>query len=650
MCGIAGFILGSQGNVDGESTVRAMTDAVVHRGPDGFGTYLDGSGRVGLGHRRLAIVDLSAAGHQPMFSVSKRYVITFNGEIYNFRRLRAELEAQGVVFRGHSDTEVMLAAIEFWGIPAAVRRFDGMFAFALWDSRDQELWLVRDRLGKKPLYFGKVNGSLIFGSELKSLWQFPGFERRIDRNSLTLLLRHSYIPAPLSIYEGIGKVRPGTLRRVVMRRGTPQIDDEQTYWSARDAFVRGRAERFQGNSDEAVEALDETLRNAVSDRMVADVPLGAFLSGGIDSSAVVALMQAQTSRPVKTFSIGFHDRAYNEAHHAAAVAKHLGTDHTEVYLSAADALSVVPLLPTMFDEPFSDSSQIPTYLVSKMARQHVTVALSGDGGDELFCGYPRYHKWRKVWSLMRLIPLPLRLLLARQLNRVPIDGWDRFLRPIMSLRRTSAPRISAGDRLHKLADALGASTPEAVYRRFVSHCMHPQRFVIGATEPETVLSGTEGPTDTDAFTEYMMMLDVLSYLPNDILTKVDRASMAVSLEVRGPLLDHRVVELAASMPLEFKLRDGTDKWMLRQVLSRYAPPTLFERSKMGFGVPIESWLRGPLRGWAEDLLAESALRSDAIFQVSPVRDLWADFIDRGYPCHYPLWDILVFQSWLRAAR
>jgi asparagine synthase (glutamine-hydrolysing) len=648
MCGIAGFVLANTARIDPDSVLRSMTDQLVHRGPDGWDSVLEAGGAVGLGHRRLAIVDLSEAGRQPMLSHSGRYVITYNGEVYNFQELRRELENAGARFRGHSDTEVLLAAIDAWGVAASLRRCAGMFAFALWDRRERELWLVRDRLGKKPLYVGTVNGSLVFGSELKAICAFPGFDRELDRGSLALLMRHNYIPAPHSIYQSVGKLEPGTFRRVRIRAGRPETFHEERYWSARAVFDISRRQIFGGTPDEAVGALDSLLRKAVAERMVSDVPLGAFLSGGIDSSTIASLMQAQSSRPVQTFSIGFQEADYNEAPHAKEVARHLGTDHTEVYLTAADAMAVIPLLPTIYDEPFSDSSQIPTFLVSKIARQKVKVSLSGDGGDELFCGYPRYRKWREIWRTMARLPGPLRRLVARTIMSLSIGTWDRVLGSAVRLRHhPHGPAISPGDKLHKLAEILGATTPEAVYRRMVSHWMQPEDLVLGAVEPLTPLSQVMGPRTVDGFTDHMMLVDILTYLPDDILVKVDRASMAVSLEARSPLLDHRVVELAASLPLSLKLRDGTDKWVLRQVLARYAPARLFERPKMGFGVPIDSWLRGPLRPWAEDLLDERKLRQDGLLNPEIVRAKWREFIDKAYPWHYPLWDVLMFQAWLR---
>ena len=650
MCGIAGFILGPRARLDSALTLQRMNDVLAHRGPDGSGTWLDLDGVVGLGHRRLAIVDLSEAGRQPMVSASGRYVITFNGEVYNFPRLRAELESTGTQFRGHSDTEVMLAAVEAWGVERAVPRFEGMFAFALWDRRERELWLARDRLGKKPLYVGWAEGSLLFGSELKALRQFPSFDARLDRDALTLLLRHNYIPAPWSVYASVGKLPPGHLRRLRLGADGAALVGDVAYWSAAEAFARGQGARFQGTPQEAVEDLDRLLRASVLDRMVADVPLGAFLSGGIDSSTVVALMQAQSNRPIRTFSVGFQEAAFDEAPHAARVAAHLGTDHTEVYVSPDDALSVVPDLPTMFDEPFSDSSQIPTYLVSRIARRHVTVALSGDGGDELFCGYPRYHKWRQVWSVIGSLPWPLRRALAGSMRWPGIAAWDRLLvTPWRLLRPGSRPR-SPGELIHKLAEVLTSRTPDVVYRRIVSHWNEPESLVIGAREPPTFLVAPDAPRTLDAFTEHMMLTDILTYLPGDILTKVDRASMAVSLEARCPLLDHRVVEWSAALPLDLKLREGQDKWILRQVLYRYAPPALFSRPKMGFGVPIGPWLKGPLRDWAEDLLSEHRLRSDGVFEPAPIRRMWEQFLRQPVSSPYLLWDVLMFQSWLKNTR
>jgi len=620
-----------------------MTDSLIHRGPDGGDQWFDEQAGVGLGHRRLAIVDLSDAGKQPMWSSTGRYCVIFNGEIYNFLQLRSELEAMGARFRGHSDTEVMLAAFEAWGVTQGISRLAGMFALAIWDATERALYLVRDRLGKKPLYYSVVSGNLVFGSELKALRQFPGFQGTVDREALALYIRHNYVPGPWSIYKEARKLPPASLMRIVAGADGLKFESPVEYWSARSFYERATP-REQIPDEEAIERLDVLLRDAVRTRMIADVPLGAFLSGGIDSSLIVALMQAQSSRRIDTFTIGFSEDAYDEAPHAKAVAAHLGTNHTEAYVSAEEALASIPLMPAMFDEPFSDSSQIPTYLVSKATRRHATVALSGDGGDELFCGYTRYLKWRRVWGKISRIPGPLQKLASWGIRALPPGAWNVFAAPLTSLMGQSAR--SKGEMLHKLASVLGTNNPGLLYREFVTHWDHPSKLVLGSTEPATVITAGGGPTDIDEFTQRMMLIDILTYLPDDILAKVDRASMAVSLETRAPILDHRVVEFAAGLRLEHKLRNGETKWILRRVLERYVPRTMFERPKMGFGIPLDSWLRGPLRDWAEDLLSESRLRSGGYFDPAPVRRLWLDHLARKTDGQYLLWDVLMFQAWL----
>jgi asparagine synthase (glutamine-hydrolysing) len=617
-----------------------MGVALAHRGPDDSGVFHDSATGIGLAFRRLSILDLSPEGHQPMFSASARYVIIFNGEVYNFEEIRAELREQR--WRGHSDTEVMLAAVEQWGVESAVRRFVGMFALALWDRQERKLYLVRDRLGIKPLYYGHVAGDFVFASELKAVRQHPGFVAQIDRDSLALYLRHNYVPSPHCIFTGLYKLPPGSILTLDSANAAPQIG---RFWSGCDVARAGLMSPLLLDDAQAVGQLHDLLLKAIGLRMISDVPLGAFLSGGIDSSTVVALMQAQSSRPVKTFTIGFHEDGYNEANHAKQVARHLGTDHTELYLTPKDALDVVPLLPSMYDEPFSDSSQIPTYLVSKLARSKVTVSLSGDGGDELFGGYERYLRIRRLWGLLRRLPKGARKVGAAVLRAVPTSGIDfgfQFVRSIVPKRiQLNAP----GDKIHKLAAILSVEDREALYYRALSYWEHPTRVVLNSQEPGTVRESIAESSWPSNIEEVMMLTDLLNYLPDDILTKVDRASMAVSLEARVPLLDHRVVEFAWKLPLHFKIRKGCSKWILRQVLYKYVPPELVERPKMGFGVPIDSWLRGPLREWAEDLLSASSLGQHGLLNVGAIRIKWQEHLSGVRNWQYLLWDVLAFQAW-----
>jgi asparagine synthase (glutamine-hydrolysing) len=641
MCGIAGF-WSADARRDPAPVARGMADALTHRGPDAGGAWGDPARGVGLGHRRLSILDLSPLGRQPMESPSGRYVIAFNGEVFNFAALKGELQAAGSSFVGDSDTEVMLHAIEAWGLEPAVKRFVGMFAFALWDRADRALHLVRDRIGIKPLFYGWSGDTLLFGSELKALRAFPGFGAQVDPAAVAAMLRYGYVPAPATVYRGVHKLLPGTVLTLRSPRDRPA---PQAYWSAREVAERGMANPFRGTPDEAVERLDGLLRDAVALRMVADVPLGAFLSGGIDSSTVVALMQAQSPRPVKTFSIGFHEREYNEAGHAAAVAAHLGTDHTELFVTAREAMDVIPSLPEMFDEPFADPSQIPTYLVSKLARGSVTVSLSGDGGDELFGGYNR-HLWaRGIGAAMGRVPPVVRAGAARALRSVSAARWDQAFAlagPVLPKRlRQQTP----GYKLHKLAEVLGERTPDGLYRRIVSQWSDPAQVVPGVAEAEPALARAGAVPAFSGLAERMMFLDLVTYLPDGVLTKVDRASMAVSLEARVPLLDHRVAEFAWTLPLDYKVRGGVGKWPLRQVLARYVPPRLFERPKSGFSVPLEGWLRGPLRDWAEDLLSPARLSQDGIFDPAPVRARWHEHLSGARDWQYPLWNVLMFQAW-----
>ncbi|MCX8114935.1 MAG: asparagine synthase (glutamine-hydrolyzing) [Burkholderiaceae bacterium] len=635
-----------------------MTEVLRHRGPDGGDIWRDDAAGIALGHRRLSILDLSPAGHQPMVSACGRFVIAFNGEIYNHLDLRRQLghptlgpvsapPREASAWRGHSDTETLLAGFARWGVRATIEKAIGMFAIALWDRETRTLTLVRDRIGEKPLYYATVDGTFLFASELKAIRAYPRFRAVIDRGALALLLRHNYIPAPYSIYEGVRKLPPGHLLEVSMTTraaGIEQPRSPQPYWSIRSVIERGR-NTFNGGDADAIASLDSLLRDAVRQQMIADVPLGAFLSGGIDSSTTVALMQAQSSRPVRTFTIGFHEAGYDEARHAKAVARHLGTDHTELYVTPRQALDVIPRLPTIYDEPFSDSSQIPTHLVSQMARRHVTVALSGDAGDELFGGYNRYVWALALWRRLQRFPGSVRAACARALTAVSPATWDRLFALGNPLLPTRLRYANAGDKVHKLAAMLTAREPEAIYARLVSHWDTPALVVIGATEPKTPINDPGAWIDRLSFAERMMFLDTITYLPDDILVKVDRAAMAVSLETRVPLLDHRVVEFAWCLPPSMKLRDGHGKWLLRQVLYKYVPRALVERPKMGFGVPIDAWLRGPLREWAESLLDPSRLRREGYFDPALIRQKWDEHLSERRNWQYHLWDILMFPSW-----
>jgi asparagine synthase (glutamine-hydrolysing) len=643
MCGIAGFWSRSSAH-DARAVTTEMTDAIRYRGPDDSGCWVDASAGIALGHRRLSIIDLSPEGHQPMPSASGRWVMAFNGEVYNFEEIRRQLP--DCRWRGHSDTEVMLEAIDTWGLEAAVRRFLGMFAFALWDRQEQKLHLVRDRLGIKPLYYGWSGNTFLFASELKALRAHPDFCPRINRDALALYVRHNYIPAPHSIYEGVYKLPPGA---ILTLPGWDARPSPQPYWSVREVAFEGSHHPLSLPDGEAVDQLEQLLRDAVRLRMVADVPLGAFLSGGVDSSVVVALMQSLSSRPVKTFSIGFYEEEYDEAKCAAAVARHLGTDHAELYVTPAEAMAVIPRLPEMFDEPFADSSQIPTFLVSQLARREVTVSLSGDGGDELFAGYTRYPWTLKTCQALRRIPRPVRAAAARTMSAIPISAGNALfslLNPVLPRRYR---QVRGGDKLHKLANILGSARPGEVYKRALTHWSQPDAVVCGGSEPRTVVTDETRWADVGTFLQQMMFIDQVSYLPDDILTKVDRASMAVSLEARVPLLDHRVVEFAWRVPDNLKLRDGATKWLLRQVLDRYVPRHLIERPKMGFGVPIGHWMRGPLRDWAEDLLSEARLNAEGVFATALVRQVWEDHLGGSRNWQYPLWDILMFQAWSQSA-
>ena len=648
MCGFCGF-LEPRADLDHESArqaIQSMTDTLVHRGPDDGGVWIDAPQGIALGHRRLAILDLSPLGHQPMRSPCGRFVLAFNGEIYNYLDLKRRI-GDGYPWRGHSDTEVLLALLSQRGVAATLPELNGMFAFALWDRQERRLTLARDRLGEKPLYYGWNRGRFLFGSELKALTAHPGWQGELDRDALAAYLRLSVVPAPYSIYRGIRKLGPGTFATLGPGQTEPAI---QTYWSARAAVERGLAAPFQGSEDEALEGLERLLMDAVGLRMHADVPLGAFLSGGIDSTTVVALMQAQSTRPVQTFTIGFEEAGFNEAEDARRIAGHLGTEHTELYVTAQDGLATIPRLAHLWDEPFADASQIPTLLVSEMARRVVTVCLSGDGGDELFGGYSRYLWTRDTWRHIGWVPLGLRRALAGAVTRISPGAWDRMLAPFSRLLPGPLAIAHPGERLHKAIDILTGDSPEALYLRMLSHWKDPAAVVIDGREPLTVLTDPGRRARTPSITESMMFMDSVLYLPDDILVKVDRASMGVSLEARVPLLDHRVYEFAWTLPLAWKVRGRSGKRPLRRLLERHVPRDLLERPKMGFGVPLVHWLRGPLRDWAEALLATERLQRDGIFHPAPIRARWEAHLAGHRDWSYYLWDVLMFQAWLDQTR
>ena len=644
MCGFVGFIAQGPLSVKDTATARAMAAAISHRGPDDEGVWTDDTAGVALAHRRLSIVDLSPAGHQPMASASGRFVIVFNGEIYNHADMRKSLEAEGKApaWRGHSDTEVLLEAIAAWGIKAALEKSVGMYAFALWDRADRTLFLARDRIGEKPLYYGHARQTFLFGSEVKALAQHPSWQGDINRDALHLFARRNHVPAPHSIYRGIRKLPPSTFLELKTgaREGTLH-----TYWSAADIATAGLSQPFTGTPQDAVERTETLLRQSLAGQMMADVPLGAFLSGGIDSSTVVAIMQSMSTRPIQTFSIGFHEAGYDEAQHAKAVARHIGTHHTELYVTMEQAREVVPRLPSIYCEPFADSSQIPTFLVSQLARSKVTVSLSGDGGDELFCGYNRYDLANRLWPKLAQIPRPLRRGAAALMTGLSPHSWDGLLKlSSTALPQRLRPKL-AGDKVHKLAGIMGLDSADDLYRELTSHWGNTYDLVQGGTEPSRAPGAAAHLASLQGTARRMMFEDLTGYLPDDILVKVDRASMAVGLEARVPMLDHRLVEFSWSLPLDILMRDGQTKWPLRQILYSHVPRNLVERPKAGFGVPIDSWLRGPLREWAESLLSEKRLLNEGFFKPAPIRAAWQEHLSERRNLQHPLWNILMFQAW-----
>lgn len=648
MCGVNGFFNGHT-TVSAHTAIAQMNAAIDHRGPDAGDTWLDDNTGLVLGHQRLAILDLSSAGAQPMHSACGRYVLAFNGEIYNHLQLREQLKSEGhtSAWRGHSDTETLLVCFVTWGIEKTLQATVGMFAIVLWDRQQQILTLARDRMGEKPLYWGWQGQSLYFSSELKGLKAHPAFKTDINRDAITLLLRHNCIPAPYSIYQGIEKLRPGHwLQLTLADINKAKSAQPQAYWRFNDIVEAGLADPFTGSPEQAIDMLESALMKSVGGQMLSDVSLGAFLSGGIDSSTVVALMQAQSSRPVKTFTIGFDDAGYNEATHAQAVAKHLGTEHTELHMRPEDALAVIPKLSSIYCEPFSDSSQIPTFLVSQLARQHVTVALSGDGGDELFGGYNRYLMAQQVWNKSRKMPKPLRHLAASSLTALSPKSWDTLFNTLSPVIPKRLNLRTPGDKAHKLAGVLNIDSEKDFYQTLTSHWQHPDQLVIGAQEPTTLISDSNCWPQTDSFQHAMMAMDAQTYMTDDILVKVDRAAMANSLETRVPMLDHRIAELAWRMPLDYKICNGEGKWLLKQVLFRHVPRELIERPKMGFGIPLHDWLRGSLRDWAEALLDRNLLQQQGYFNPAPIRKMWNEHLSGVFNHQHQLWDILMFQAWL----
>ncbi len=647
MCGIAGLI-DIHGRLDEPVAVlRKMGQAIAHRGPDGSGEWFDVTARVGLAHRRLAIIDLSDEGAQPMASACGRYVVVFNGEIYNFRELRAELERLGVAppWRGHSDTEVVLAAVAHWGLEGSLRRFNGMFAMAMYDKEQRVLHLARDRFGEKPCYYGWHGGCFVFGSELKALESLPVWRGVVDPEATSLLLRFCYVPAPFSIYAGIRKLPPASFISVAVGSLGPELPEPREFWSAIDAMIEANSARAPASDGEVVDATDAALRRAVALRMHADVPLGAFLSGGVDSSLVVALMQAQSSRPVRTFSIGVQDAYFDESGHARRVASHLGTQHTEFSVTPETMMDVVPLLSHVYDEPFADSSQIPTIMVARMASQHVKVALSGDGGDELFGGYSR-HVWAGRLQRVLGLPRPLREAASRLLSMPPAEYWDWLAVTSARLAGRSPTRI-LGHKVHKVARVMRASGREELYRALVTFWDEPWMVAAAGAGRGSDVPGVARGAGRMSFAEQMMLQDTVTYLPDDILVKVDRATMAASLEGRVPFLDPDVLALAWRSPESARVRGRQGKWVLRQLLYRYVPRALVDRPKAGFALPIGAWLRGPLRDWAEQYLGEDALRSSGYFDPKAVRRVWQEHLRGGGGAEHKLWAVLMLQMWHR---
>lgn len=641
MCGIAGFL--SLNSLDSKRILKTMVSKMNHRGPDSNGIWYNKNYNIGFAHARLAIVDLSISGHQPMNSISERYTMVFNGEIYNHKAIRKKIEASTKIqWKGTSDTETIVAAIECWGLNKTIVNCVGMFSIALWDAKEEKITLVRDRMGEKPLYYGWVNGNFVFASELKPIQSFPLFSNPINRNALNLFLKHSAVPDPYSIYEDIYKLEPGTILNLNVKT---KVIEKEEYWSIEKIANANNKPNFTGSKEQAVVNLEQLLNDSIQLQAQADVPLGAFLSGGVDSSIIVALMQAQSANKVNTFSIGFDQKEYNEANHAKKVANHIGTNHHETYITGKEVLEIVPLLPKIFTEPFSEASQIPTYLVAKIAKKEVTVSLSGDAGDELFCGYSRYQLANKSWNRSSQIPYVLRHTISKAISNLPVGLLEVVLKPLEGKTDKNGLKINPVDRLLKIAPLLNFNNKKEFYAKgFMTHNLDAEDWILNTGKAKSLFD--KNKLTLDSFYAEMMAVDLMTYLPNNNLAKVDRASMANSLETRVPLLDHRIVEFAMALPMEYKLQNGVDKWVLRQVLYKYVPKSLIERPKMGFGVPLAAWMRGPLKEWCENLINKKRLDEEGFFDSNIIQTKWKEHINMKRNWHAQLWDVIVFQAWL----
>lgn len=645
MCGITGFFRSDFRENEYSKILTKMAENIIHRGPDDGSYWYDLDSKIGLAHRRLSILDVSKAGAQPMKSVNERYVISYNGEIYNHIELRQELLSDKLVlgWNGSSDTETLLAGFENWGIKSTLKKCIGMFALAVWDKQERILTLARDRIGEKPLYYGWQGNTFLFGSELKSFYPHPEFKKEINTDALNSLLRYYNVSAPISIYKGIYKLRPGSILSI-KDKGSKMITE--TYWSVKDNFVPENRKRNYCNDTDILNDFEKLMLDAVGKQMISDVPLGAFLSGGIDSSLIVAMMQSQTSSPIKTFTIGFQEEGYNEAEYAKVVAKHLQTDHTELYVSSQDALDVIPKLPEIYDEPFADSSQIPTYLVSKLASNSVKVSLSGDGGDELFSGYNRYLMADKIWNKMKMVPIPIRKGLSSMLSGVSPASWDNIANIIEHILPKYARLNNLGDKFNKGIGLISSSSIVDLYLWLVTHWDKPTDLVLNGKDLTLIEYFDNHNLENFDNVQGMMCMDLLTFLPDDLLVKIDRAAMAVSLETRAPFLDHRLIEFSLSLSQKYKVRNGNTKWLLKEVLKKYLPKETFHRPKTGFAVPVGQWLRGPLKEWADSLLNQTRLKSEGYFNYKIINEKWDQHINKTHNWDYHLWDVLMFQAWL----